>query len=129
MSDALPPLPGHELRPFLRGIQFDPDDDLAIRALGDWLEEIGDVRADLVRAGLFGDLTGVRKWRQQYGKAWWGEMPAGVELQVRRGLIEVVLHLVVVNAVTSLHSERLVELFRQGWVFRVILDGALWVPF
>src|SRR3954447_16103731 len=90
MRDALPPLPGHELRPFLRGIQLDPDDDLAIRALGDWLEEVGDVRAELVRAGLAWDVSAVKRWVKQYGEAWWGELPAGVRLEVRRGLIELV---------------------------------------
>ena len=90
MSEPLPPLPLHELRPFLHGIQADPEDDLALRALGDWLEEIGDARAELVRAGLYGDLTAVRRWSAAHGPAWWGALPDGVRLEVRRGLIELV---------------------------------------
>ncbi len=128
MSDPLPVLPPGELRPFLYGIQVDPDDDLAIRALGDWLEEVGDPRADLVRAGLAGDLTAVCRWTGQYGEAWWGDLPGGARLEVRRGLLELVWHTPQLAASRPALTERLRELFAQGWVFRVVLDGPLQAP-
>jgi hypothetical protein len=123
-------LPFDELRPFLHGIQVDPDDDLAIRALGDWLEEIGDPRADLVRAGLFGDLTSVRRWREQYGAAWWGDLPSGLRLEVRRGLIELVWQTSVLGGGgATLFSDSLLEMVAQGWVFRFVIEGPITVSF
>lgn len=123
MSDPLPPLPPHELRPFLHGVQADPDDDLAIRALGDWLEEVGDVRAELVRAGLVWDVTAVKRWVKQYGEAWWGQLPQGVRLEVRRGLIELVWPTRLLTAEKPNLSPGLLEMLEQGWVFCVVLDG------
>jgi hypothetical protein len=123
MTASLPPLPADELRPFLNGIQVDPEDDLAIRALGDWLEEMGDPRADLVRSGLYGDLNAVARWREQYGKSWWGKLPAGVQLEVRRGLIELVWKTELLAASANPLPTGLQEMIRQGWVFRVVLDG------
>jgi uncharacterized protein (TIGR02996 family) len=126
MSDTpppLPPLPEHELRPFLHGVQVDPDDDLAIRALGDWLEEIGDPRAELVRAGLVWDMTAVRKWRERFGEGWWGKLPDGVRLEVRRGLIELVWPTRLLTADRPALSEGLARMLEQGWVFCVVLDG------
>ena len=43
--------------PFLFAVQNDPEDDLPRRALTDYLEEVGDARAVLVRDSLAGDLT------------------------------------------------------------------------
>ena len=123
MSEPLPQLPRHELRPFLHGVQADPDDDLAIRALGDWLEEIADPRAELVRAGLYGDVSGGRRWIDRNGKAWWGALPRGVRLEVRRGLIELVWPTKQLTAAKPNLSDGLQQMLEQGWVFCVVLDG------
>jgi uncharacterized protein (TIGR02996 family) len=123
VSQKLPPLPPHELRPFLNGVQADPDDDLAIRALADWLEEIADPRAELVRAGLSGDVSTVARWVGKHGKAWWGWLPWGVHLEVRRGLIELVWPTAQLGAAKPGLSDGLTEMLEQGWVFCVVLDG------
>jgi uncharacterized protein (TIGR02996 family) len=129
MSDYPPdlpllPLPAAELRPFLYAVQDDPDDDLPRRALADYLEEVSDARAVLVRDSMAGDLTPLNRWLARYAQRWWGDLPEGMQITTRWGLLELTWPAGLFAAGEHAIPAGVRELLEQGWVFRVTLEGA-----
>jgi uncharacterized protein (TIGR02996 family) len=109
----------------LLAIQECLDDDLPRRALADWLEEHGDARAELLRAGLGGDLKRLWRWWAVYGERWCGALPAGARVEVPNGLLTLVWPAGLFRAPPDAVPDALRAAVEQGWLFRLVLDG-LW---
>lgn len=113
-------LPEAGLRPLLLAVQECLDDDLPRRALADWLEEHGDARAVLIRAGLAGDGRRVARWVAVYGERWLGSLPHGARVEAPEGLITLCW-----PGDGSEPQRRLRLAAQQGWVARLVLGGGM----
>jgi uncharacterized protein (TIGR02996 family) len=133
-----PTLPEPELRAFLAAIQADPDDPTARLVFADWLEDHGDPRAELLRLGVA--LEPVRDnpqerqavalrrqltaWQKRYLAAWLPAKPAGLSIQLDRGLMT--WHVNARKWRTILRKPALRQILETGWVEWI--DVRAWEP-
>jgi uncharacterized protein (TIGR02996 family) len=128
-------LPREKLQMFLDALRDDPEDELTLRAFTDWLEEMGDGRAELIRANLAMDHYCVQGWVKRYGRRWWGELPQdcfiNVELKgassihVKPGSLALDLPTSLLQQGENALPATLWRVLDEGWVFQLRLGGVV----
>lgn len=126
MSRFIQPTP--ELQSLLIACQQESDDDTARLVLADYLEERGDVRADMIRASVQldthhpGELEyhdardQLDDWQQQYLDTWLGRS-SGIIKDFQRGLVQ--LEMGAGQLTSRTLSRKIRDAIQQGWVQRM----------